>query len=804
MRSVLYLIWLVFSACCAGESRLIYGEFPPSFIFGVSSSAFPADGVWDKDRKDASICDELTKNGSSIHGSGDARTAADGYQNVKTDVQLLKSLGVSHYKFSLSWPRILPAGTTERVNDKGVAYYNELIDKLLANDIQPFITLHHWDLPQQLQNLGGWANESSVTWFKEYADLCFKTFGDRVKIWTTIEDPVTLAYKGYETGDHASGLKNPDLVYLVGHNLIRAHTEAYIIYKDTYRASQNGQVGIVLNSDWYVPKTTSASYVDAALRALAFYLGWIADPLFKGDYPALMRKYLGNRNLQKGVPRRTLPKFNKREKSRIKGALDFLAISHFKTKLVSHKTNMGNGFLKDQDILLEVDTSYPNLEYRPETNPDSDKRLMGFGLRDLLVYLTTTYNNPAIYVTENGLETCGTLQDQDRIDYIRDYSNNVLQAIIAGSDVRGYFVHSLVDGFALDQTYTIKTGLYFVDMDTKDRPRYPRSSATFYKMLVAKRSFDDKLINFRAFPHDRHEFYYGRFPSNFLWGAATSAYQIEGAWNEDGKGVSIWDTFAHNNKIEGNQTGDVAADSYHLYQEDVNNLEKLGVDFYRFSIAWTRILPNGTIDNINQAGIDYYNRLIDALLAKNIIPMVTLYHWDLPQTLQDYGGWTNESMVNIFGEYARICFQHFGDRVKHWITFNEPYVFTVFVYETGMHPPGKSRPGIVVYQAAHNVLRAHTRAYHIYKDSFKNSQKGVVGITLSVEFMVPMTDSPEDAEAADRAMEFNFGWFANAIFSGSGDYPQVMKKFIGDKSRRQGFASSRLPEFTDAEKKLIN
>ncbi|CAG5136319.1 unnamed protein product [Candidula unifasciata] len=663
----MHLLLLFFTACCALEQHPVI-EFPKSFIFGVSSSALPTEGAWDRDGKGPSIWDSFARKWANIDGGGDAEIAADGYQNVKTDVQLLKSLGVSHYKFSLSWPRILPTGTTERVNDKGVAYYNELIDELLAYGIQPFITLHHWDLPQQLQNLGGWANDSSVTWFKEYADLCFKTFGDRVKTWITIEDPVSLAYKGYETGEHAPGLKNPDLVYPVGHNLIRAHAEAYIIYRDTYKASQNGQVGIALHSDWYVPKTNSSADVDAAFRALTFHLGWMADPLFKGDYPTLMKSYDNQKQFKKGEESLSLPNFSGSEKARIKGALDFLALSHFKTKLVSHKANTGKGFLKVQNVLLEVDKSYPKLEYRPETNPDSDKRLMGFGLKDLLVYLTKTYNNPAIYVTANGLETCGTLQDQDRIDYIRDYSNNVLQAITAESDVRGYFVQSLVDGFSWDQGYTTKTGLYFVDMGTPGRTRYPRSSATFYRMLVAKRRFDDQLVNFRAFPKERDEFYKGLFPSNFLWGTATSDYQTEGGWRDDGKGLSIWDTFAHNKHITGNQTGDVACDSYRLYQEDVKLLENLGVNFYRFSIAWTRIMPNGTRDNINQAGIDHYNHLIDDLLAKDIIPMVTLYHWDLPQALQDSGGWTNRSIGEHFRGIRQSLFSAFwkqGEALGH-------------------------------------------------------------------------------------------------------------------------------------------
>lgn len=804
MRNCLTLLLLISSACCLVRARLAFGEFPQLFKFGATTSAFATEGAWDAQGKGPSIWDVFTQRGSHIPGRGDARVAADSYNHVKTDVQLLKSLGVSQYKFSLSWPRILPTGTTQQVNEWGVAYYNHLINELLANGIEPFITLHHWDLPQQLQNLGGWTNVSSVTWFKEYANLCFRTFGDRVKLWTTIEDPVTLAYKGHETGEHAPGLRRPELVYHVGHNLLRAHAEAYITYRDTYKASQNGQVGIVLYSDWYVPKTTSDLDVNAALRAITFHLGWLAEPLFRGEYPSLMKTYISQKFGQTGGQSWAFPNFNRDEVLRVKGTLDFLAISHAKTKLVSHSVNNGMGFFNDQDIQLEVDRSFPKLEYRPEINPDSDKRLMGFGLRDLLLHVTTTYNHPAIYVTANGLETCGTLQDQNRIDYIRDYSNNVLQAIIAGSDVRGYFVNSLLDGFDWDQGYNSKTGLFFVDMETPGRPRYPRSSATFYRSLIARNGFDSNIVSYRVVHPDRDEFYHGSFPAGFLWGTATSDYQTEGAWRDDGKGVSIWDTFAHSLRIDGNQTGDVACDSYHLYPQDVQLLQNLGVNFYRFSIAWTRILPDGTTAHINQAGIDHYNNLIDTLVAKGITPIVTLYSWDLPQALQDQGGWTNENTVNDFAEYARICFHAFGDRVKRWVTFNEPYVFSVFGYDVGFHPPGRTNPGLAVYQVGHNVILAHAKAYHIYKDEYKNTQNGIVGINLYAEWMAPLTDSASDVAAAERAMEFSLGWFANPIFSGSGDYPQVMKAFIGEKSRLQGFATSRLPEFTDVEKQFIN
>ncbi|RUS76031.1 hypothetical protein EGW08_016209 [Elysia chlorotica] len=802
---VLVLFFAPALVCCVRGSDLTMDKFPPDFAFGVGSAAFPTEGAWDSDGKGASIWDEFTKDSTRIQGGGDAKKSGDGYHKLDDDVQLLKKLGVSHYKLSLSWPRILPTGTIAGgISAGGVAYYDALLDRLRASGIQPLVTLYHWDLPQALQLKGGWSNPASVTWFRDYASFCFGRFGNKVKMWTTIEDPFSVAYRGYESGEHAPGVKDPGQTYRVGHHLLLAHAAAYRVYRDTYRAVQQGQVGISLSSDWFVAKSDSVPDKMAAARALTFRLGWFAGPLFGGDYPALMKQRVSSRRAGLGFPNQTLPVFTVQERTTVKGSLDFLGINHFTTQLASESADQATspGFFSDQGVTLETDTSYPKLEFRPETNPNSTRRLMGFGLRELLEHVTNTYSKPAIYVTQSGLGSCGSLEDQNRVEYIREYSNNVLQAIKTGCDVRGYFLWSLVDGFEWEMGYTVKTGLHYTDMGDGDRRRYPRRSAQFYQELVASRGLTDYLKDFRAYPADRNEFYYGKFPAHFQWGVATSAYQIEGGWNADGKGPSIWDTFAHNNRLADRQTGDVACDSYHLYMHDVALLKELGVNFYRFSIAWSRVMADGTRRTLNQAGFDYYNRLIDALIAANITPMATLYHWDLPQAIEDQGGWRNDSVVGLFEDYARHCFEQFGDRVKYWITFNEAFVVSWLGYGIGVFAPGVYDPGLGVYRVAHNIIRSHSRAYHVYNNNFKRLYNGQVGITLDIEWKEPLTNSLADSLAADRAIQFKLGWFGNAIYAGSGDYPEVMKRYVAEKSKRQGLSKSRLPEFTDQEKQL--
>lgn len=255
-----------------------------------------------------------------------------------------------------------------------------------------------------------------------------------------------------------------------------------------------------------------------------------------------------------------------------------------------------------------------------------------------------------------------------------------------------------------------------------------------------------------------------RFPKSFLFGAATAAYQIEGGWNVDGRGQSIWDKGMHNHPewVRDGLNGDVACDSYHKYKDDVQMLKSLGVNFYRFSISWPRLLPKGTIDEINQLGIDYYNNLVDELLLNGITPYVTMFHWDLPQALEDKGGWLNRDTATHFVNYAELLFESYGNRVKHWITFNEPMQFCERGYSAPVNAgilrlaPFVSKPGIGGYEATHTVLIAHGRTYRLYEKKFKTIQKGVIGISIDGAWYEPRDPKKtEDKQAAETALQMN-------------------------------------------------
>ncbi len=238
------------------------------------------------------------------------------------------------------------------------------------------------------------------------------------------------------------------------------------------------------------------------------------------------------------------------------------------------------------------------------------------------------------------------------------------------------------------------------------------------------------------------------FPEGFLWGTATSAYQIEGAWNEDGRGVSIWDTFCRKRgKTHNGTTGDVAVDHYHRWQEDVEIMAQMGLKAYRFSIAWTRIIPQGS-GEVNQIGLDFYERLIDALLEKGIEPFPTLFHYDLPQPLQDQGGWPKRETAELFGEYAATLARRLGDRVNYWITHNEPWVTAILGHLVGEHAPGQHNP-FAALKAVHNLALSHGYAVEALRANSTN-KSAQIGIALNLTPTYPATDSEKDKEAARR------------------------------------------------------
>lgn len=265
------------------------------------------------------------------------------------------------------------------------------------------------------------------------------------------------------------------------------------------------------------------------------------------------------------------------------------------------------------------------------------------------------------------------------------------------------------------------------------------------------------------------------FPRGFVWGAATASYQIEGAWNKDGKGPSIWDTFSHTpGKITNGDTGDIACDHYNRFGEDFSLLKQIGIKAYRFSISWPRIFPTGK-GSVNWVGLDYYDRMVDSLLALNIEPFVTLYHWDLPQALQDMGGWGNRDLLGYFSDYAAVVVKRLGDRVKFWTTFNEPWVVAVLGNLTGEMAPGfKDRK--LTAQVAHNLLVSHGMAAQAIRSIEPEAQ---VGIVLNLTPVEAFEDNKYQKLAAEKAWNATSAWFLDPLFKGCYP-PDALKDLAAD------------------------
>ncbi|MGB3078041.1 MAG: GH1 family beta-glucosidase, partial [Saprospiraceae bacterium] len=281
------------------------------------------------------------------------------------------------------------------------------------------------------------------------------------------------------------------------------------------------------------------------------------------------------------------------------------------------------------------------------------------------------------------------------------------------------------------------------------------------------------------------------FPKGFLWGTATASYQVEGAANVDGRGMTIWDTFSHTpGKIANNDTGDIACDFYHKYKEDIQLIKSLNAKSYRFSIAWSRIFPDGT-GTPNQKGLDFYNRMVDELLANGIEPFATLYHWDLPQALQDkYNGWQSKETSKAFADYAGYMSEKLSDRVKHFFTLNELWTFIQLGYGDGVFAPGLKLPPAELYQARHHAVLAHGLAVQAIRAHGKTDTK--VGLAENVKVAVPYIETPEHIKAAEIATrEFNAGYMTVIM---EGKYTDTFLKKAG----------SDAPKFTEEELKIIS
>ncbi|XP_031768072.2 myrosinase 1-like [Galleria mellonella] len=484
-----YIEAVVFGALIT--ARLCSSElsFPPGFKFGVATAAYQIEGGWNISDKSHSIWDTYTHEhemGIADHSTGDV--ACDSYHLWRRDIELLTELGVDFYRFSISWTRLMPSGYPNRISKDGTKYYNNLIDELLARGIEPIVTLYHWDLPQQLQYLGGWTNPYITDWFAEYARVVFSLFADRVKIWVTINEPVIICDASYSTPIMAPATLIPDNIgtYICNKNVLIAHAKAYRIYDKEFRPKYHGMVSIVNNIIWVEP--VSKEYTDVTNLALQNLAGRFTHPVYskEGGWPPEFEKLIAEISKSQGYHTTRLPAFTKEEVELVKGSYDYFGLNHYTSRRI-RKTR------PDEHPQRNLFLSEPDLNYIFELDPDWTIGCNGWlalypeGFRRLLTWIKKEYGDIKILITENGYPTKQTnyLNDEDRIQFYKDYLKQMMLAIYEdGVNVIGYTAWSLIDNFEWMDGYSIKFGLYEVNFTDPQHTRTPRKSAKFYADLI--------------------------------------------------------------------------------------------------------------------------------------------------------------------------------------------------------------------------------------------------------------------------------------------------------------------------------
>ncbi len=441
--------------------------FPKGFIWGAATASYQIEGAWDEEGKGESIWDRFSHTPGKVYNGDTGDVACDHFHRWPEDLALMKEIGLHAYRFSIAWPRILPAGRGQ-VNQAGLDIYSRLVDGLLEADIEPYLTLYHWDLPQQLQDEGGWPARTVVDAFCDFADVLSRALGDRVKYWTTLNEPFVSAFVGYEEGRHAPG--HTDLHEALGasHHLLLAHGQAVPVI----RANVPGaKVGITLNFSPQAAASPSVADRDAANWADGHINRWFLDPLAGRGYPGDMVKGFGDE----------MEFVQPADLETISTPIDFLGVNYY-TRNIARSKDVGE---KENAPV----TAHPNEEHTEmgwEVYPD--------GLYNILGRLHFEYGFPAIYITENGaaykdqVGPDGRVDDPARLSYIKRHLEKVSQAIDIGVPVKGYFAWSLMDNFEWAFGYSKRFGLIYVDFETQKR--ILKSSAKWYGQVISANALD--------------------------------------------------------------------------------------------------------------------------------------------------------------------------------------------------------------------------------------------------------------------------------------------------------------------------
>jgi beta-glucosidase len=447
--------------------------FPENFLWGAATAAYQIEGAWNKHGKGESTWDRFAHTPGKIRNNDAGDVANDHYRLWKQDIRLMQKIGLKAYRFSISWPRVLPAGRG-KVNQKGLDFYNKLVDGLLAAGIVPFVTLNHWDLPQTLEDEGGWPVRSTAAAFVEYTDIITRSLGDRVKNWITHNEPAVVAWMGYATGVHAPGLRDYSLGVRAAHHLLLSHGQAVPVVR---RNSPNAEVGITLDISWRVPASNSRADRELVRANDGLWFRWFADPLYGRGYPSDKIEDLAR-------------------KSALPDGLDFVHAGDLHT-IATPTDFLGMNYYSRTVFRAHGEDNDPQLVFPPPKTPEHwtemNWEVYPDGLSNILGRVYLNYQPQKMYVTENGAsystppDETGNVPDEYRINYLRAHFAAAYRAIQAGVPLAGYFVWSLMDNFEWSWGYAQRFGIIWVDYESQKR--ILKDSAKWYKRVIRRNGF---------------------------------------------------------------------------------------------------------------------------------------------------------------------------------------------------------------------------------------------------------------------------------------------------------------------------
>ena len=482
-------------------SPVMGGVLPADFAWGTATAAYQVEGAWNVSGKGNSIWDYFTTFPGRIYDNQTAEVADDFYNRYPEDIKILQKLGIKNCRVSISWPRVLPTGDPRNPNPEGVAFYTTLFNALLAVEIEPWVTLYHWDLPQIYNNntaQGSWLNPDVANKFNDYADFCFKTYGNKVKYWLTMNEIQSFAWLGYGAGIHAPGRCSPNIgnwcqniggggnsstePYIAAHNALIAHALAVNTYRTKYQKLQEGKIGMTINAGFALPSNISnPNDYQAVNTSIAFQYGWFADPQVFGRYPQEMVDL---------ITENRLPTFNASMSNLIKGSYDFLGVNYYSSSYVSYTGVVGNNFPSDSRT-----SSSPYNATGHLIGPFAASTWLNVypkGLRGLLKWIKDRYHDPVIYVFENGVSCPNednipeseALHDTFRMNYIYDHVLELIDAYRFDKvRIKGYFLWSLLDNFEWTDGYSIRFGATYVNYNN-NLTRTIKDSGYMYSDLI--------------------------------------------------------------------------------------------------------------------------------------------------------------------------------------------------------------------------------------------------------------------------------------------------------------------------------